>query len=288
MMFSLKSSLKISLLTATSIVSSNLVFDLPTKAATFASSSSSSGAILNIDNFNIAPQNPSSDTFSQAVAVSGSDNAKATADATAYVRFEANSDSAFLNTAITSKASGSGNNYFGFGESSSFAVGDFFIDASQTLSFDFQVSLDASNKLDSLNGSSISTFSGVNFFVLDNSTDNVVGAFRAISNIDTNLAEGAGNDASFSQTSSNVILSDITSNASFGGNQEFAELSLQGSFTHTFNSATQVRLEVETLNRSCVQAPQTDDPCTRVPEPDNAIALILSFLGVGLLSRLQF
>ena len=277
-MLSLKYIFKISLLTVTSLASSTLIDDLPAQAATFSSSTS----IFELNNFSVLPQNPSADSNRRSIAVSGEGVAQANADGTLI--FDNTPGSVVLNTDFMSDAFGDGSAFFALGESSSSTISNFFVDANQVFSFDFEVSLNILNQVDSTSDGSISTFSGVNFFLFNNTND-ILGAFRAISNVDTNLTEGVDNDIILPQSSPNVTFS-RTQNPVFGSNQESAQLFLEGSFQQLFPVATQVRLEVETLNRSCVQSPQTNDPCTRVPEPDNAITLLLGFLGLGLVSKL--
>lgn len=269
---------RLSLLTATSIISGIFLTNLSAKAATF----SSSEASLLLNNFSITAQNPAVDSNSKTIAITNNSLSQAQADAEANIAFIADSDDDFLRTDLYSKSSGNGNSFFGFGEASSLAIGNFFIGASQTFSFDFTTSLDLFNEVDdSLNGS-ISSFSGVDFFLFDNNTNDILGNFSAISNLDTNLAEDIDND--FILVDSSDVFFSGNKFEDFEGNIESAELSLSGSFERLFNTATDVRLEVSTFSRSCVQAPLTNDPCARVPEPNNTVALLFGFLGLGLVS----
>lgn len=272
---------QISLVATTSLVSSLFIANKPALAATF----SFSETILELNNFSVSPQNPFADSSTKAVAISGGNGDVVQANAEGSLFFEADSDSAFINTDLYTDVSGEGDDFFGFGESSSLAIGSFSIDPNQILSFDFNLNLYAFNEVDRLLNSSVSTFSGVEFLLFDDITNNLIGDFTAITNLDTNLAENINNDFISVEGSENVFF-EGSSVEDFEGNIESAELFLEGSFEQFFNNTTQVRLEVASLNRSCVQAPLTDDPCTKVPEPDNAIILILGFLGLGLVSRL--
>ena len=275
-----KSFPKLSFLTATSIASSFLIINLPVKAANLSFAES----ILLIDYFNISPQNPSVESNSQTVTFSRNEFDFVETNAEVDTIFEADSDAALLNTNWFSEALGEGNSFFGFGESSSLAVGNFAIDAGHTLSFNFLTSLYIFNQVDSPLGGSASSFSSVHFSVRDEHKNSVLGEFTAISSVNTNLAEDIGQDP---------ILID-SSNVSFGGSKyeyfgediELAELFLHGSFEQFFAYATTVRLEAATFSRSCVQAPLTNDPCPKVPEPNNNITLLLGFLGLGLVSKL--
>ena len=272
---------QISLLAATSIISSVFVANLPAKAATF----SSSEAFLFIHNFSITPQNPSVESNSTTVAVSRDDMNIAEAMAEADIIFQADSDAAFLSAYLYSDASGNGNNFFGFGESSSFAVGNFSLSANQTVSFDFTTALAIDNKVDGPLDGSVSTFGEIGFLLIDDDTNYVLDYFTAIGNIDTNLTDGI-NDDFLLVDDTNVDFKDSEFEEDFEGNIESASLFLQGSFQRFFDEATEVRLGVGALSRSCVQAPLTNDPCTRVPEPNNTVTLLFGFLGLGLFSRL--
>ena len=277
----LKSFYQLSLLTATSLVSSCLVTNLPAKAATFSLSES----VLVIDNFSISPLNPSVESSSKTVAASGGNLDSADAHADVNTIFQADSDSSFLNTNLFSDAFGEEKRFFGIGESSSFAVGNFLIEANRTLSFDFVTTLAIFNQVDRPLDASASSFSGVNFLLLDEYNDSVLADFTAISNVDTNLAKDKDDDFILVDSSNNVALYG-SKYEDFGGNIELAELFLEGSFEQFFESDTEVRLEVAAYSNSCVQAPLTKDPCTKVPEPDNTATLLLGFLGLGLVSKL--
>lgn len=280
-MLLLKKISQISLLTTTSIASSFFIANLPAFAATF----SFSETILELDNFSVSPQNPFADSSTKAVAFSGEEGDIAQGNAEGSLVFEADSNLAAINADFYSDAFGEGDNLFSFAESSSLAIGSFSIDPNQILSFDFNLNLYAFNEVDSLLDTSVSTFSGVEFLLFDDLTNNLLGNFTALTNIDTNLAENINNDFVSVDGSQNVFF-DGSSVEDFEGNIESAELFLEGSFAQSFDDATQVRLEVATLNRSCVQAPLTDDPCTKVPEPNNTLVLLFGFLGLGLFSRL--
>lgn len=272
---------RLSLLTATSIISSIFLTNLSAKAATF----SSSEASLLLNNFSITAQNPAVDSNSTSIAITNNSLSQAQADAEANIAFIANSEDDFLRTDLYSESSGDGNSFFGFGEASSLAIGNFFIGANQTFSFDFTTSLALLNEVNSPLDESISSFSGVDFFLFDHNTNDILSNFLAISNIDTNLTENIDND--FILVDSSDIFFQGEKFEDFGRNIESADLSLSGSFERLFNTATEVRLEVSAFSRSCVQAPLTNDPCTRIPEPNTTTTLLFGFLGLGLVSLLN-
>lgn len=269
---------RLSLLTATSIISSIFLTNLSAKAATF----SFSEASLLLNNFSITARNPVVDSNSTSIAITNNSLSQAQADAEANIAFIADSEDDFLMTYLYSETSGDGNSFFGFGEASSLAIGNFSIGANQTFSFDFTTNLALFNEVDSLLNESISSFSGVDFFLLDHNTNDILGNFSAISNLDTNLVEDINND--FIQVNGTNVVISGDKFEDFEGNIESADLMVNGSFERLFNTATDVRLEVTAFSLSCVQAPLTSDPCTRVPEPNNTVALLFGFLGLGLVS----
>lgn len=273
-----KSFSRLSLFT-TSIISYFFVTNLPAKAATF----SFSEPILVINNFSVSPQNPSVESHSITVTSSRDELDLAKAKAEVNTTFQADSDSAFLNTNLFSDAYGAENRFFGLGESSSLAVGKFAIDAGHILSFNFVTALTIFNQVDSPLEGSASGFSSVNFLVKDDYDNSVLADFTAIGSVNTNVKDNVNED---------FILVD-SNNVSFAGSKyedfaeqiELAELFVQGSFAQSFPQATNVRLEVAVLSRSCVQASITKDPCTKVPESDSTITLIFGCLGLGLVSK---
>lgn len=269
---------RLSLLTTTSIISSIFFTNLSAKAATF----SFSEASLLLNNFSINAQNPAANSNSRTIAISNHNPGGTETDAEANIAFVANSENDFLRTDLYSETSGDGNSFFGFGEASSSAIGNFAIAANQTFSFDFTTSLALFNEVDNSLEHSISSFGGVDFFLFDHNTNDILGNFSAISNLDTNPAEDINND--FIQVNGTNVVISGDKFEDFEGNIESADVLVNGSFERLFNTATNVRLEVTAFSLSCVQAPLTSDPCTRVPEPNNTATLLLGFLGLGLIS----
>jgi hypothetical protein len=282
-MLSRQSSLKLVLATTASIASFMVAGELPSNAATLANSE----ALLRIDEFNILPKNPDADSNRDAIAFTGNDDsiADANGDGTlAFVIDESNQSNTFLDLDFNSNASGEGTDFFALGVSSSLVNSTFVVDSNEILSFDFTVSLALESIVDNVLDGSVKNFSSVSFALFDDLNDTFLGEFRAIGNLDTNLANGIDNDTIFATSNLNFNIISFDDEQLFGGNQELASIDLTGNIQQTFTNPTQVRLEARTFNRSCTQAPQTEDPCikTTVPESNLVIGLILNCLGMGL------
>lgn len=273
-----KYSFQLSLLTTASIISSVFVADLPATAATF----SSSEAFVFLSNFSTPAQNPSVKSKTKTISVSRNNPNIAKAEAEGSTIFITDSDDDFLSVDLYTEAYGEGNSFFALGESSSFAVGNFSINANQTFSFDFSLAL--FNQANSPLDSSKSSLSGVQFFLVDDRTNYILGDFSANNNLSTNLVEYIDND--FILLDSDDVFRDTYQSEDFEEDIESVDLFLSGSFERFFDMDTQIRLEVATFSQSCVQVPLTNYPCHKVPEPNNTVTLLFGFLGLGLVSRL--
>jgi hypothetical protein len=270
--------------TITSIISCTFV-PISAEAATFAYSE----ALLRIEEFSILPQNPNADSARNALAFTGNNDSVADSNADGTLEFVVEGDNSFLSLDFASDASGNGGNYFSIGQNNAFASNTFSVDRNQVLSFDFAVSLALENIInDELNGS-INTFSGVSFALFDETNNIFIGDFRAIGNLDTNLADGIDNDTIFAESNLNFTVDTFNDERVFEGEREFASIDLTGSIQQSFTVPTQVSLQASLFNLSCTQVPQTSDPCikTAVPESNNTVGLLLSILGIGLFSKKQ-
>ncbi|MDJ0744746.1 MAG: hypothetical protein QNJ32_15480 [Xenococcaceae cyanobacterium MO_167.B27] len=273
----MKLSFKIALVTASSLISCTLWGELPTQAATFAEAF----AFIRLSDFSLTPQNPDADSIRDSIAFTGSEDSTvdANADGTLSFIIDENNDTV-IDLDFQTDVTGDGDNYFGVGDAFSFTSSSFLIAENETLSFDFEVDLFLRNIVDSVEDGSVSNFSGVRFSLLDNSDDSFLGGFLAQGNLTTNLLD-FDNDFLFADATDNVRF-DGSGDPGFGGNQEFGAINLSGNFSQTFTTDTEVRLEVSSLNLTCSQATQTNDPCTKVPEPNSILTLIVGFIGLGL------
>ena len=267
---------------------------LPAEAATFADSEAS----LRIEEFSILPQDSNADSARNALAFTGNNDSVANSNADGILEFVVDRDNTFLNLDFASDASGNGSNYFSIGQNDAFASSTFFVDRNEVLIFDFTVSLTLENIIDDELNGSINTFSGVSFALFDDTNNIFIGDFRAIGNLDTNLADGINNDTIFAESNLNFTIDTFNDEQIFEGDlaeasqdsdREFTSIDLTGSIQQSFTVPTQVSLQASLFNLSCTQAPQTSDPCTKtaVPESNNAVGLLLSFLGISLFHKKQ-
>ena len=289
----MKSSFKIALLTTTSVISCTLLGELPTQAATFAESKAS----ISLFDFSLTPQNPRANSDRNAIsalsrrsaiAFSGSENSTVDANANGTLAFITDeSNETLINLDFDSDVTGDGSNYFGVGNAFAFTSSSFLIPENETLSFGFEVDLFLGNTVDSILDGAVSNLSRATFSLLDDSNDSFLGGFIATGNLTTNLLDfDNNNDFLFASATDNVSVNDVRNfDFSFGSNQESGAIDLSGRFSQTFTTSTQVRLQVSTLNLSCSQAPKTNDPCTKVPEPNSIFTLIFGFIGLGLFSK---
>ena len=265
---------------------------LPTEAANFARSEAS----LKIE-FDTLPQqhdwtwrgflavpsaqNPNADSNREAIAFTGNNDSVADSNADGTLEFITEPDRAVLSLDFASNASGNGTNYFSVGQNNAFASNTFSV-YSDRLSFDFAISLVLENNIDRELNSSINTFSEVSFALFDRSNNLFIGEFLTVGNLDTNLADGINNDLIFAESNLNFTIDSFNKEELFKGNREFAKIDITGSIQQIV-VPTQVSLQANLYNISCVQAPQTSDPCLKVvPESNNAIGSILSLLGISL------
>lgn len=280
----MKSSFKIAILTTTSVISCTLLGELPTQAATFAESEAS----ISLFDFSLTPQNPDANSDRNAIAFSGSEDSTVDANANGTLAFITDeSNETLVNLDFDTDVTADGPNYFGVGNAFAFTSSSFLIPENETLSFGFEVDLFLGNTVDSILDGAVSNLSRATFSLLDDSNDSFLGGFIASGNLTTNLLD-FDNDFLFADATDNVSFNGLrTSNFGSNQNQESGAITLSGRFSQTFTTSTQVRLEVSTLNLSCSQAPKTNDPCTKVPEPHSIFTLIFGFIGLGLFSYIR-
>lgn len=227
-------------------------------------------------------QNPDADSNRVAIAFTGNNDSVADSNADGTLEFITEPNNAVLSLDFASDASGNGTNYFSVGENNAFASNTFLVDSNE-LSFDFAISLALETISDRQLNSSINTFSEVSFALFDNTNDLFIGDFLTVGNLDTNLTDGINNNLIFAESNLDFTIDSFNREQLFEGNREFATIDITGSIQQ-IAVPPQVSLQASLSNISCIQAPQTSDPCqkTVVPEADNTVGLILSILGISL------
>ena len=248
----------------TPLVTSSIFVASPSLAATLASS----GGELNLYNFNQTPQSIETLTGTNTFATAEFGSTTAEADTQAIFIVNA-STSASLNSDTTTF--GDGFIYQGIADSVSQVLGNFFVEANQYFTFDFAASLSLEASIDTPKTESASAIGNLSFLLLDSTTQAVYDSFSLLSNL---TSQGDDDDLDY-QTSGNIIITSELTETSFGGTQEFANASVQGSLQHLFTSPTNLTLVAVTTNQANVTSVKT-------PEFSSTLALLGFFGAIGI------
>lgn len=272
-----------SLLLIASAVTTTMVMPASSYAATL----SFSQLNFNLEDFNLTPLENNNSNFGDNVAISGDETSTVTAEFDGGLDLIFDGTSNLITGSPQSQAMGEGNNYFGLSPLSSQAVGDFSIAANESFRFDFQASLNVENTVTLPDTGSVQTLAGASFFLVDTDTEEILDFFRVVGEVKTNLLGGENldnEDVLFREGSPNVSFSQAVLDDSFGGLEESAQATVTGSFNRVFETDTDFTLFVNSVNRSCVQAPITSTPCEqKIPEPSTVGALACFFVGLGVI-----
>lgn len=248
------------------LVVSLVMAALPSQAATL----SLSGSSLSFSNFNQSPQSTTSltntNTFTAAPNALDTANALSTAEATFI-----SAPSPAVSNVSRSLALGQGVSYSGLGQSQAQNLGTFSVGANQSLSFNFESSFILQAVADNPSLENANSVGNLSFVVRDSESQFIYGSF----DLSGNLATQNSDDFLNFQADNNITLASTPSlQSAFGGNQELAQASVNGSFDYLFTQPTSVTLSAFTDNQANVQA---------VPENVNPIAFILfGLMGIGL------
>ncbi len=236
----------------------------PSLAATLASSE----ATVNISNFSSNPLDvlTLADTDTNTFASNGS----VTADADAVATFIQNPSSA-ANSSF-SITNGDGNDYFGSAKSQAAVIGyNFFVNSGETFSFDFVADLNLKSSIDNPQFEAANAVGSIVLELYDTTNqDNwiVLDSFTILGS----LASSGNNDYLSYDASNNITLSNSSSSdTSFRGNREMADVSIEGSLSRTFENLTYLSL-VEV---------KTNEASVSVPEPSTILGLVLGIIGIG-------
>ncbi|NES84340.1 MAG: hypothetical protein F6K10_24640 [Moorea sp. SIO2B7] len=155
-----------------------------------------------------------------------------------------------------STAEGEGSNYRGIAESFAGLIGyNFFVDAGETFSFDFNGFLDLITMIDNPPAESASAEGTVVFELYDTNDLSTPIDFFALSG---NLETLGYDDFLVSAHSDNVFAyNDFTK--LFGGTEEFALADVQGYYERTFETATYLTLVEVKTNKVTVKAPESSN-----------------------------
>jgi hypothetical protein len=252
----------------------------PSLAATFAFSQGN----VTIDNFSKNPYRVGVETNAE-IFVS-ENGGEAYADAFAEANFVADPDVvANADNSSTSVAEGTGRSFFALGESSARVIGDFWIEAGETLSFDFLVDFNLETSIDRDSGESANAKGNVSFFIFETTAQGTPIFLLDYFGVSGNL-ETPGNNDFFTPTDnsmSNFTLVDSLVNKSFGGGEEYVSAFFDGSYQKAFGGDRTRNLRLVEFKTNYAQVQST-------PEPSTTLAFLLfSALGVatGFKSRIN-
>lgn len=248
----------------TPLVTGSIFVASPSLAATLASS----GGELTLYNINQIPQEVTSLTGTNTFATAELGLTTALADAQAS--FIVNASTAASSNS-DSTTFGEGLIYQGIADSFSQVIGNFFIEANQFFTLDFAASLNLEASIDTLQSESASAMGSLSFLLIDSTTQAIYNSFSILSNL---TAQGDDDYLKY-QTNGNITLTSNSTATSFGGTQEFANASVEGSLQQFFTSPTNVTLLAVTTNQASVASVKT-------PESSSPVALLgfLSTIGI--------
>ena len=239
----------IAFLLATPLVSGLTVGIGPSSAAIIAGSA----VEVTIDNFSHRPNGNGTftNTYTQTTANSGSVISQANAEAVviskAHVWLAANLSQ--------SKVQGDGNNYSGLANSQAIVIGDFDIDAEETLSFNFHTVLELLTSVDNPQSERASATVSISFGLINIVTNILLDSFELISGLDSSsgLYLDLSGSNSFNPTTINL-------NFMPEGSAAKSLLYTSGGYSRTFDSDTKLRL-VE-VNNNMAEAEAVPEPST--------------------------
>jgi hypothetical protein len=215
----------------------------PSQAATLALSE---GA-LEFTRFSQTPSGTGTGTNTNTItnANNGRVDAFANAEATFIVAPPTASNSSL------SQAFGEGRNYLGLAESEVTVIGNFDVDANTPFSFDFQTNLNLKTSIDDPQAENARAVGDITLELLDTASNSTIDFFNLTGNLTS-----PGDDFIAYQKSDNITLSNPVTTSDFGGNQESATASVQGSLQRYFDSKASLTLIEVKRNQARVTAPE--------------------------------
>jgi len=245
----------------------------PSLAATLASSE----AEFDIDNFSHNPLRMQSYSYATGLLIVNSGQVITEANASASFIVNLFPRSTSVDNSSFSRAKGDGSNYFGLQKSLAEVIGyNFLVGNGETFSFDFKGFLNLKTLIDAPQTESASAGGTLSLQLYDSTNwDNWIP-------LDSFTLSGAlttPQDGDFFSSNNSASISLDSSGTSFdtsvGETQEFANISVQGNFSRTFDSLTSLTLVEATRNQASVAV-------VAVPEPSSTLAtLLLCLTGLG-------
>jgi hypothetical protein len=233
-------------------IASSILAASPSQAATFAFSQ----GVFEFTDFSQSPSRvgTATNTNTLTIAKDGMADALAKAEANFIV------PPPIASNLSLSVARGEGRDYLGLAESEAIVIGNFVVDAGKSFSFDFNANLNLQSAVDNPLAENARATGDISWALIAN--DSIIDSFSLMGN----LVTPGDSDFIVAEESGNVTLSNSLPNFSFGGNQEFATASVQGSLQRSFANQTTLTLVELKKNRATVKA----------PEPSTSLALLFS------------
>lgn len=224
-------------------------------------------ATVNINNFSHNPDEvlTLTDTFTDTFATNGQVNT----DVDAVANFFTNPPSA--NNTSFSRVDGNGSEYFGSAESVAGVIGyDFSLKPGETFSFDFDAALNLTTSIDNPQFEAANAQGTISFKLYDTTNqDNWLDLdYFTLSGL---ISSGNNDYLNYDKSDSISLNQSGIIDNHFGGKQESANASIQGSFSRTFDNSINLTLVEVKNNQASVS----------VPEPSSFLGLLLGVIGMG-------
>jgi hypothetical protein len=238
----------------------------PTRAATFASSSSQ----FKFENFSQNPSTVATSTDTNAFTIVFGENGIAGAEAKANAAFLESSESA--SNSNLSKVSGENQDYFAFAQSQSEIIGNFDIEAGTSFSFDFMGDLNLETRVDNPSTEGALSIAEIFFVLWDIDNKTVLDGFSLIGKL---ISKDESDFIKLDK--SNKVNASEQFYTNFGGLKESIEAPIKGSYKRFFTNDTNLRLVEVKLNTAVAKA----------PEPSGGLALLLPSSLTGVILKLK-
>lgn len=238
---------------------------------TIAVSSAKSAAKITFSDFSHSPTSVATDTDTDSVAIAN--DGAATADSKAEANFAVAPPAA--TNSLDNVVTGEGTSYFSAANSNALVVGEFFVNAGESFSFNFAGSLDLLTQIDAPDQGNAGVAIVFNLFdSTDASQPILLDAFSLFGNLSTPDDRDSFELESTSSISFDPNQTSLTTQ--LGGLNESAKATIAGTFNRLFASNTQLTL-VEAKAGGARVAP--------VPEPSEWLAALFGIGAVVVLKR---
>jgi hypothetical protein len=264
---------------ATCVLSSITFKVAPVQAAAF----SFSGSRLMLDNVSHLPEVKDSTLITDAIAN--------TRQGSANNDFDGNldfvvADQTRLDGVFETRSQGEGSGYFGRSEITSNAFAQFLATPQQPLSFDFTIASLLRNTVDTVLERATAKSNITLSLLAPDQT--VLQFFTLDARVNTSPFDQTNNEALQISTSGQILGSNrqLLPGINDKMGEEIGNISFLGRFEQTVSQPTLLTLQVNTRNQSCIQAPNAEDACVKVPEASFLWAFsLVTALGLLVLPR---